>query len=240
MHSLATCSTCAETKPTTEFYADKSKANGRTSDCKPCNRQRSRERYRRNNPGAQPATRQPETAEERQARTRRLAREQQARRRARLRAQGLNQQGEPLALNTTRECSGCHTAFSAQSHNHTYCSRTCKSRAAAREHTGSWNTDRQRADRYGVHYEHVDRPTVYERDEWTCGLCRQPIDRTLQYPHGMSVSLDHVIPLAHGGPHTYSNVQAAHLRCNREAGSRIAAGHRQLVMPRELSGPRPS
>ena len=68
----------------------------------------------------------------------------------------------------------------------------------------------------------------------------QPIDRTLQYPHGMSVSLDHVIPLAHGGPHTYSNVQAAHLRCNREAGSRIAAGHRQLVMPRELSGPRPS
>lgn len=62
---------------------------------------------------------------------------------------------------------------------------------------------------------------VFERDGWVCGLCQQPVDESLSYPDPMSVSLDHVIPLAHGGDHTKANTQCAHLDCNVTKRDRI-------------------
>ena len=55
---------------------------------------------------------------------------------------------------------------------------------------------------------------VYVRDGWTCGLCNEGVDGSLRWPHDMSASLDHVVPISLGGPHLYSNVQLAHLGCN--------------------------
>ncbi|MFC7550391.1 HNH endonuclease [Plantactinospora sp. GCM10030261] len=55
---------------------------------------------------------------------------------------------------------------------------------------------------------------IYERDGWTCGICKRPVDRTLVFPHPMSVSLDHVTPLARGGKHRRDNAQCAHWLCN--------------------------
>ncbi|WP_432050298.1 HNH endonuclease [Verrucosispora sp. NA02020] len=60
----------------------------------------------------------------------------------------------------------------------------------------------------------MDRTRVGERDGWCCGICQNPIDPTLRAPHPKSQSLDHVIPLAEGGPHTYANTRISHLRCN--------------------------
>ena len=45
-------------------------------------------------------------------------------------------------------------------------------------------------------------------------LCRKNINKTLAWPHPMSASLDHVIPIARGGEHSYANTQIAHLTCN--------------------------
>jgi 5-methylcytosine-specific restriction endonuclease McrA len=45
-------------------------------------------------------------------------------------------------------------------------------------------------------------------------LCDLPIDRSLKHPHAMSPVIDHIKPLSKGGSHTYTNVQAAHMRCN--------------------------
>lgn len=73
---------------------------------------------------------------------------------------------------------------------------------------------RQRARKFGVSYEYINPLTVYTRDEWTCRLCHQPIDPHATFPHPHSASLDHAVPISRGGPHTYDNVQAAHLRCN--------------------------
>ncbi|MGW7657827.1 HNH endonuclease [Streptomyces asiaticus] len=55
---------------------------------------------------------------------------------------------------------------------------------------------------------------VHERDEWACGLCRRPVDPGLAWPHPMSASVDHILPLSQGGSHTLANVQCAHLSCN--------------------------
>jgi len=70
--------------------------------------------------------------------------------------------------------------------------------------------------------EDIDHLAVFERDEWTCGICGKPIDRTLRKPDPMCASLDHIVEISkcleEGWPmhliHTYDNTQASHLRCN--------------------------
>lgn len=55
---------------------------------------------------------------------------------------------------------------------------------------------------------------VFERDAYRCGICGDAVDATLAWPDMRSASVDHVVPFARGGEHTFSNVQCAHLICN--------------------------
>lgn len=48
-----------------------------------------------------------------------------------------------------------------------------------------------------------------------CGICGQPIDKSLKYPHPMSPTVDHIIPCAKGGSDDLDNLQLAHRKCNR-------------------------
>lgn len=73
---------------------------------------------------------------------------------------------------------------------------------------------RRRAIEQGVEAEDIDRRVVFARDGWVCGICGESIDPALKHPDKRSVSLDHILPLARGGTHTYDNVQAACLGCN--------------------------
>jgi len=54
---------------------------------------------------------------------------------------------------------------------------------------------------------------IYERDGWQCGICQQHVEPA-------DATLDHIIPLSRGGPHTRANVQLAHRRCNSRKGAR--------------------
>ena len=59
-----------------------------------------------------------------------------------------------------------------------------------------------------------------------CGICGQPIDYTLHWPHPHSFSADHIHP-ASTHPHLAldpTNTRAAHLHCNTSRGAR--ATHR--------------
>lgn len=51
-----------------------------------------------------------------------------------------------------------------------------------------------------------------------CGICRLPIDQALRWPHPLCLTLDHIHPLAAGGPDTEDNLWPAHRRCNEEKG----------------------
>ena len=112
-----------------------------------------------------------------------------------------------------------------------YCSRSCGDRAARAEgrrrqgcsRSGGLRSHKERAAAYGVPYEPINRLAVFERDVWLCQLCQQPIDPDLQWPHPGSASLDHIVPIARGGEHTYRNVWSAHLGCNCSKGSREVA-----------------
>ncbi|MFA6336081.1 MAG: HNH endonuclease [Bacteroidales bacterium] len=77
---------------------------------------------------------------------------------------------------------------------------------------------RRRAREHDRDYEKINSMEIYERDNWICQICQEPVDNGLKYPNPLSASLDHVIAIAVGGSHTEGNVQLAHLRCNIKAG----------------------
>lgn len=80
---------------------------------------------------------------------------------------------------------------------------------------------RRRAAKRGGPTERFTLPEIFERDGWVCGICSEPIDRTLKFPDPMSVHLDHIVPISRGGSHTRDNVQATHGVCNMRKGNRL-------------------
>lgn len=85
------------------------------------------------------------------------------------------------------------------------------------------NYQKRRAQKLNLPAETILPLDVYERDEWVCGLCSLPVDRSLIYPDPSSPSLDHITPLSIGGHHVMGNVQLAHLSCNVRKGNRVEA-----------------
>jgi 5-methylcytosine-specific restriction endonuclease McrA len=79
---------------------------------------------------------------------------------------------------------------------------------------------RRRARIRGGEVEMFTELEIFERDDWICGICHEPIDSTLPSLDPMSASIDHILAIVNGGNHTRVNVQAAHLRCNISKGSR--------------------
>lgn len=101
-----------------------------------------------------------------------------------------------------------------------YCADCWKTLFADRIAAERPSGDRERAEYWGVAYEPIDRPTIYNHDKWICQLCHEQVDPKLKLPDQMCASLDHIIPMSRGGPHLYTNVQLAHLLCNMFKGNR--------------------
>lgn len=68
--------------------------------------------------------------------------------------------------------------------------------------------------------ELVTIATIGDRDDWSCGRCLLPVDRSLAYPDPMMPSFGHIVPISKGGPDTASNLRVEHLSCNVKAGNR--------------------
>lgn len=60
----------------------------------------------------------------------------------------------------------------------------------------------------------VDPLTVYARGRGICGICSKPVPTD-------AFNVDHIIPLARGGEHSYANTQPAHPSCNFRKGARL-------------------
>jgi len=63
--------------------------------------------------------------------------------------------------------------------------------------------------------EDIDPQVVYERDEGVCGICLDPVERD-------EFDVDHIVPLALGGEHSYENVRTSHASCNRQRGRSVS------------------
>lgn len=75
------------------------------------------------------------------------------------------------------------------------------------------NVRRRRARLAGVPSERIDIAVLRARSDGRCGICDELLIGV--------VEVDHVVPIAHGGTHTYENVQLAHPICNRRKGARL-------------------
>lgn len=53
------------------------------------------------------------------------------------------------------------------------------------------------------------------RDNWTCGLCHEPVDKNVRHPDRMCPSLDHIIQVHWGGTNDPDNLRLTHLICNQ-------------------------
>ncbi len=94
-----------------------------------------------------------------------------------------------------------------------WCSKRCRRKGAEAKRDalrGSFNISRR------------ERLAIYERDGWTCQLCREPVDPTLHWSDNMAASLDHIecqswtlIP-----DHSAANLRLAHRLCNALRGNR--------------------
>lgn len=73
---------------------------------------------------------------------------------------------------------------------------------------------RSRAKRFGVKFVNFKKHDIFERDNWLCGLCGEPVDKTTPWPEPYCATLDHIIPMSKGGDHTPQNSQCSHFICN--------------------------
>ncbi len=69
--------------------------------------------------------------------------------------------------------------------------------------------------------ETVDPEKVFERDNWTCQLCFEPVDKLIPRYESKGATLDHIIPLSKGGAHSYANTQLAHFGCNSSKSDQV-------------------
>ena len=125
-----------------------------------------------------------------------------------------------------RDCVHCGQTFESR-RGRTRCSAECRA-ARDRASLGASGKRRgtghiSRAKFYGVAFETFDRADIFDRDRWRCGICNATVDRSLTYPHPLSASLDHIVPMSRGGAHTPDNTQCSHLICNVEKGARISS-----------------
>lgn len=80
-----------------------------------------------------------------------------------------------------------------------------------------------RSDRIGENRTALEKNRlIILRTQNICGICGKPVDKSLRYPHPMSASIDHIIPLEKGGhPSDLANLQLAHLYCNRQKAAKM-------------------
>lgn len=89
-----------------------------------------------------------------------------------------------------------------------------------------WNDRRihnhhtRRARMNGAHNaDRVLLSQLIERGGLTCPYCLSPIDLDIKWPDRLSKSIDHIIPIKHGGLHNIDNTQLMHLGCNSAKGA---------------------
>lgn len=129
-----------------------------------------------------------------------------------------------------RECAKCAKAFTPKSDRQACCSKVCRTR---------YQSAKRKLRLRGLTPVVFPVARIHRRDSGICGLCSKPVDLTLAYPHPLSATLDHIVPVSVGGAHNESNLQLAHARCNISKGNRIGAGLAR-VLPMVLGADRKS
>lgn len=123
----------------------------------------------------------------------------------------------------SRQCAGCSVELDPSSEGD-YCGESCRpdpgqaipafiNRSPAARIAGFRSAAARRALPETL-FEDVDPLEVIEAADWRCQLCGGEIPQHVDRFDPQAATADHHMPLALGGHHVYSNMRAAHRRCN--------------------------
>lgn len=88
---------------------------------------------------------------------------------------------------------------------------------------------RRRALRLENGYESYRDNEVFKYHNWICHLCDVAIDPTLPRNTRFGAQIDHIIPLARGGPDCFDNVAPAHGTCNTRRQDKSVEEFREIL-----------
>lgn len=99
---------------------------------------------------------------------------------------------------------------------------------------------RNRPDKDGTHQQAFKRnKKIILTTQTVCGICGRTVDKSLKYPHPLSATIDHIIPVSRGGhPSGIDNLQLAHFTCNRQKSDKLYAGEKRQAKEQETLGNR--
>lgn len=136
---------------------------------------------------------------------------------------------KPLGLSTY--CKRCQATRTAKNRQRPGWVRSPRDPEKDRQYAQRWRAanpekvrafhDAYKARKSNALVEMFTRKEIFDRDGWQCHICRTEIDPEVAYPHPLSASLDHVVPLIRGGAHSRANVAAAHFTCNSSKKDRV-------------------
>lgn len=118
---------------------------------------------------------------------------------------------------TPRPCGECGEPFTPVygTWRRRFCSDACMRRNVKRA-----SKQMRRARKRGSDAEAVSALRVFERDGWRCHICTRKTPRAKRgTTHPRAPELDHIVPLANGGAHTYANTACACRECNGRKGA---------------------
>jgi 5-methylcytosine-specific restriction endonuclease McrA len=122
-----------------------------------------------------------------------------------------------------RVCTACGIPFTQASTTgrpSKFCSETCRDNVtAAARRVSSY---RRKAKLAAVTVHDVDPFVVFTKANWKCQICGTPTPRGKRGSYDDDApELDHIIPIAKGGLHSYENTQCACRKCNGQKSDAI-------------------
>jgi len=132
-----------------------------------------------------------------------------------------------LKNHPVRPCRCCGKEFKPTmgSKHRLFCSNRCIKRSNKRS-----RVIRKRL-KNGAQFEKFTHIEIFQRDNWTCKICGQAVDRTVHYLHYAAPTIDHVMPIAKGGWHIKNNVQCAYRIRNRKKRDMLPLGWVNSLTP---------
>lgn len=108
-------------------------------------------------------------------------------------------------------CDACDVLFVARCSTQRWCSMRCSRRIHNKKREAKKRN--ARSEPYTLRY-------IAERDGWRCHLCGGKVPDRRYAARDDDATVDHLIPVSHGGDDIRSNVALAHNRCNWERGNK--------------------
>jgi len=234
-HTMKRCKRCGEVKPEAEFYLNSGMASGRVNFCKNCVRAYRQSRKEENQAYMQ--TYRQTHKEELLAKThsyrekhpekvrvwKRSYRENHLEeRRTYDRSYNETRREETRAYNRAynekhrEELREWHRAYREKHREERRAYNRAYNRAYLKAHPENHRASehQRRARKANVKGERIDDRLVFQAAGYRCAMCGRKTRPGYRPTHSLYPNLDHIVPLARGGGHTWLNVQCLCRQCN--------------------------